>query len=568
MARMACVKITLLLVTVLLCLPTTGTWAQEVRGVDPGAIQQRAIDTMEYYRLEKKLREEKKPELEKDWIEDKTKEEVKPAPEADEKAIFISRIVTDRSEILSDEEIKGVTGKYEGKSASIKDLFEVIREINELYRAKKFIAAQAVLPPQKVEEGVVQIKLVEGRVGKIFVEDNKHTRESFFRNRISLKSGDLVRLDNLEKDLLLFNSINDVKIKTELKPGEAFGTTDCIVKVQEPSKYQVALFSDNAGRDTVGLYRFGLVLGDSSLLGYRDPLSLSAFWANGNGTIAGSGSYSFPITTLGTRLGVSYDHNQIKVISGPSEVLDISGDSSDFGIDLSHPFIVKPAFKLNGFTGFHFKKSTTDFDEVTLFQTKVRGLTFGFDFQSFDEGGYWHSHHKLTRGFYILGGDASFLKYNLFLMRQQILGKDFVFVFRGSAQLSDRKLLPSSEQFQIGGMSSVRGYPEGLLTGDRGYLLNGELYFPLPFTKKEIFGTSLGDKLKGFIFVDHGGAFPFKGHGESINNNDYLTSTGFGLMINISKYLTGRLSLGVPIANREQVKDSFRFHFYLQSNIL
>jgi len=160
------------------------------------------------------------------------------------------------------------------------------------------------------------------------------------------------------------------------------------------------------------------------------------------------------------------------------------------------------------------------------------------------------------------------LKYNLLLTRQQSLGKDFVFVFRGNAQLSDRKLLPSSEQFQIGGMSSVRGYPEGLLIGDRGYLLNGELYFPLSFTEKEIFGASLRDKLKGVIFVDHGGAFPFKGHGESINNNDYLTSTGFGLMINLLKYLTGRLILGVPIANREKVKDSFRFHFYLQSNLL
>src|SRR4030042_1969044 len=117
----------LLFVAIAFYLQTPGIWAQPVPGVDPGAIQQRAIDTMEYYRLEKKLKEEKKPEAEKDRIEDKTKEEVKPLPEGDDKAIFINRIVTDRSEILTDEEIKGVTGKYEGKSASIKELFEVIR---------------------------------------------------------------------------------------------------------------------------------------------------------------------------------------------------------------------------------------------------------------------------------------------------------------------------------------------------------------------------------------------------------------------------------------------------------
>jgi hemolysin activation/secretion protein len=68
--------------------------------------------------------------------------------------------------------------------------------------------------------------------------------------------------------------------------------------------------------------------------------------------------------------------------------------------------------------------------------------------------------------------------------------------------------------------------------------------------------------------VDHGEAFLLKEHGESIDQNDYLNSAGFGLMINLSKYLMGRVSLGVPIANREKVKDSFRLHFYLQSNLL
>lgn len=544
-------------------LPTADICAQSV---DPGAIREREKDTQEYYRLEEKLREQKKPGLEEGRIEDKTKEESKPVPEADEKTVFIGRIETSPSEILSADEIKDITGRYEGKSVSIRDLFEIIGEINKLY-AEKSVAARAVLPPQKVEKDVVRIELIEGRVGNVAVENNRYTKESFFTNRTSLKSGDIVRLDKLEEDLLFFNSTNDVDIRAELRPGDALGTTDCIINVREPENYQAALFSDNAGNDTVGLYRFGMMLGNKSLLGYRDSLFLNAFFTKEKGTVAGSGAYSLPVNTLGTRLGLSYSHNQIEVISGPYKVLDISGESSDLGVDLNHPLLVKPAFRLNGFTGFHCAKSTTDFDGETLYTNRVRTVNAGFDAQSLDAAGYWYTQHRFTQGLEVSGGDAEFLKYNPFLLRQQILGEDFVFLFRGSAQLTRKKLLPPSEQFQIGGASSVRGYPEGFLIGDKGYLVNAELSFPLPFPENRVFGMELGNKLKGIAFVDHGGAFPYKPGGGSMNHRDYITGAGVGLAMNVSKYLSGRLSLGIPITNRGSLEDTYLFHFYVQSDL-
>jgi len=554
-------KIILILVGLGFLLPTAYIRAQSV---DPGAIRERGSETQEYYRLEEILRERKIPE--KGRIKDRTEEAAKPEPETAEQTIFISRIDAGPSAILSADEIRDITGGYEGKNVSIRDLFDVVRRINELY-ARKSVAARAVLPPQKVEKGVVRIDLIEGRVGEITVENNRYTRDSFFTKRTSLKTGDIVKLDTLEKDLLFLNSTSDVDIRAELRPGGALGTTDCILKVREPENYQAALFSDNAGNDTVGLYRFGLMLGSKSLLGYRDSLLINSFFTAKGGTVAGSAAYSFPAGTLGTRLGLSYDYNQIEVISGPYKVLDISGESSDLGLELSHPLLVKPDFRLNGLAGFHAKKSATDFDGERLSSTRVRTINAGIDALSLDAGGYWYTRHRFTQGLHVSGGDVEYLAYNPLLLRQQILGRDVVLLLRARAQLTRKKLLPPSEQFQIGGASSVRGYPEGFLIGDKGYLVNVELSFPLPSSENGVFTADIANRLKGIAFIDHGGAFPYKPGGGSMTHRDYITGAGVGLAVNVSKFLTGRVSLGIPVTNRGSLEDKYVFHFYIQSDL-
>jgi hemolysin activation/secretion protein len=119
------------------------------------------------------------------------------------------------------------------------------------------------------------------------------------------------------------------------------------------------------------------------------------------------------------------------------------------------------------------------------------------------------------------------------------------------------------EQFQIGGMATVRGYSEGLKIGDDGYFVSLEMHTPMPQWK--IFGQALHEMVQGVLFVDHGGAFPYKGNDESIDHTDYLTSVGGGMLFQFSQYLGGRVYLGVPLGERENDQDSLRLHFFLQS---
>ena len=120
-------------------------------------------------------------------------------------------------------------------------------------------------------------------------------------------------------------------------------------------------------------------------------------------------------------------------------------------------------------------------------------------------------------------------------------------------------------------MSSVRGYSEGLLIGRSGYLLSGELLFPIaPASvkskdkKKEI--PFLGRYVKGVAFVDHAMGFPFKGDGPGApgyDANDVLLSIGLGLRVTLPKDLTARLYWGFPMIrnSHEAVQHAGRFHF-------
>ena len=548
-----------LVLFILICFASTTASAIEISG----AIQKHSDDVQEYYRLKKLLKEKAQPD-EKPRIKDETRE----APvekRLDEARIVIKDIVTDKSEILSVEEIRKITAGYEGKLHTINDLFEIVDKLNALYRSKGFITAKALLPPQKVEAGVIRIRLVEGRVGNVLVEGNEHTRDSFFLSKFSLKKGELVRLDTLEKDIVYFNAVNDVKVRATLRPGERTGETDLLLKAVEPPNYEVSILADNAGTETVGEERVGLKLVDFSLFGYRDPLILTGYISEGTSTV--SAGYSIPINDLGTRIAAGYGFNQVDIQSGPFADLDVGGDSYSYNFDLNHPLIFSPEFTMNLFAGYNYNNSSTDFAGVTISRSKVGSVPVGFDFTLLDKYGLWYCRNTFTHGSERGNGDNNFLLYNLDMVRTLMHTNEVFTIFRGNAQLSDSHPLASSKQFQVGGLSSVRGFPEGFLVGDEGYFLSAEIKFPLPFTDREVFGVSLREKLKGSFFIDHGAAFPYKGNGVSSSHEDFITGTGVGVSMNFSKYLTGRIDLGIPLDKHGKDIDSFQVHFTLQSMV-
>lgn len=351
-------------------------------------------------------------------------------------------------------------------------------------------------------------------------------------------------MDQLNRDLTYFNQINDVCLQVDIKPGHDFGTTDCVIKVQEPENSQVSLFADNGGRSTTGQYRTGLTVSNQSLSGNRDSLNFTGL--NAGGSFAGAISYSAPVNTRGMRLGIGYDKNNANIISGPFKALDISAQSTDFYASVGQPLHASNHFKADLSVEWHERKSGTRFSGDQLIDSVVRAGVLGYSTLSYDQNGAWYTRQDITRSLSGSSNAMGFSRYNLTFARQQLLGKDRNLFLRATTQFTGDNGIPSSELFTIGGMSSVRGFSEGLRSADNGYLVTTEYNFPFSSSKK----------VRGSVFIDHGAA-----------GEETLTSIGFGTLLNFSGYQSGRISVGVPLGSYADYNQNVRVHFFFQSTI-
>lgn len=471
--------------------------------------------------------------------------------------VYIEEIQINESEILTFEEIQELTGEYEGRYLTIADLGDLTNKINKLYLSKGYITARAVLPVQKISGGIVEIQLIEGRVGEIILVGNKDTRDSYLLKRISLKPGRLIKLDTLEDDLFYFNAVNDIRLQAELKAGKEFGTTDLILKAVEPKKTHYSIFVDNTGRGETGLYRYGINILNSSLLGYRDRLNLVFFGAEGMG--AGTLSYSIPLERSGTRLNLNYNRNVTDIISGEYQSINIEGDYESYGLGISRPLLIREGFSLEGSLDFNKKVSDTYFSGVNLLTTDIETYNLGLTGRLLGERNVWNNSFSILSGTAVSGKDNysdsgtadKFTKYSLYLENQRLLEDGIIFTFKTYLQATNNKLLPSSEQYSLGGMSTVRGYKEGTLIGDQGFFLSVEL------------SKAFTERINYFVFLDHGGVYPYKGNEEGISNDDYLTGIGSGCTVNFTEKLSGKFVLGVPFNG----EDNPHLHFALQWNL-
>ncbi|NMB12539.1 MAG: ShlB/FhaC/HecB family hemolysin secretion/activation protein [Firmicutes bacterium] len=464
--------------------------------------------------------------------------------------VEVRKVIINDSEILTEEEIRAIIDPMVGRRMSMEQLQAIIDQINELYAEKNFITARAILPPQTIADGVVQIELVEGTVGDIVVEGNRATRVEYFLKRLSLQQGDLVRLDVLEKDLSYFNATNDVQVRAEITAGKEFGLTDFVLRAVEPTKTQVVAFVDNGGREETGLYRLGVTAVNNSLFGIRDTINVSATYAQG--TLGINMAYDVPVSRRGARLAVNYDRTKTAIVSGTFEAVGIEGLSSNMGVRVSHPILVKPQGKLSGALGWQAKQTDNYFSGVKLQSARLQTTLFSLTGQFFRNNQSWSGQQEITLGHVELPDEGDFLKFFGTITWQRALHRNGLLTVQGLLQLTNDQLLPFSEQLSLGGMSIARGYPEGTLIGDKGFAIRGELTYPI------------GECLRGMVFLDYGGVFPYKGNDESVNEEDYLASCGLGATVNIGERVSANVVVGWPIGRKG---GSPQIHLFLQTKL-
>jgi hemolysin activation/secretion protein len=149
------------------------------------------------------------------------------------------------------------------------------------------------------------------------------------------------------------------------------------------------------------------------------------------------------------------------------------------------------------------------------------------------------------------GSSGKFVKDNLTFIRLQRAPFDSILLWKNQLQFSPY-ILPSSEQFQLGGIANVRGYPPAEVVGDNGYSMTWEWSIPpyfvprsfkVPFSKGKIY-----DSFRIVTFYDWANTRlrrPQAGE----QKNKTLRAAGVGLRLNLPENFSARIEFAWPLDN-------------------
>ena len=511
---------------------------------DPGVQLNRMREYMERQRVAQQIAEDRAKEDSKVEGQATGQEE---APESAVKFV-LNDIKIDGSEVLTKEEISGITSPYIGQEVTLQNLYDIVNALNDLYQQKGYLTCRAYLPPQTIKNGVVEIKIIEGKTGNVHIAGNETTREDYIAGRIGLERGSISNINDLNDDLLLFNATNDVQLRITMHAGEEPGTTDYVIAAYEPQKNYINVYVDNAGSESSGEWREGLFWTDRSLTGRRDMLTMSGM--RSDGTKSFSAMYSVPVGRSGTKLGLSYSTNSVHITDGELEDLDIKGHSNAYGVSLIQPLVVTENLRTEATLDYGYQNSQTDFLGIHWVDDTVKSYTAGFSMTNYGASSLIYQKHNFRIGDSenIANEEDNFTKYFFNGFWQKAYQGGQMLSARLDAQWSSDDYLTSAEQFYIGGMYSVRGYEESYLGGDSGYSASIEYSVPLDKART----TS------AYCFFDYGAVY-----GDSAFDDHVLAGTGIGIKSTIDRKIYTNLTLGVPLMrdiNGEEVSKT-RIHF-------
>lgn len=512
---------------------------------DSGAQLNRPRQYLEYERLQQRLQEER---------EAASIKAARPTP--DEKAPDISftlkSVDIPPSEVLPQKDFDEITSAYVGRDVTMQDLYEMVGRINALYVERGYITCRAFLQAQTIHDGQVHLDLIEGKTGEVTIEGDRSTNKGYIRSRLGLKEGKVANINGLNKDLLRFNGTNDAQLRIALKAGEKPGTTDYVITTLEPQRTIFGVFADNAGNKTSGEYRGGFFWQDRSLTGNRDSLFLGTTWTEGTKTF--SSSYAIPLTRKGLKAGIQYSTNSVHLTDGPLEPLNVRGHSYQYTFFLNQPITTTEKVKADVGLEYGYQHSRTDFMHMPWVDDEIKTWNLYYERINYGKSSIFYQKHGCTFGKYtdISDENSDFRKYELTTLYQKIYRHGQSWTVRLDGQFTGDDYLPSAALFYIGGLYSVRGYKESILSGDSGLLFSAEYSVPISKSRKTNF----------FTFLDYGDVW-----GESAFDDHTLVGAGIGIKRDFNDHFYASLALGIPLIRtiNDVDQDGSRIYFALNS---
>ncbi len=409
-------------------------------------------------------------------------------------------------DLVADGELDAVVAEAIGRELDFAGLQALAERVTRHLKDAGWILARAYLPEQDVENGIITIDIIAGRLdtqGRAFrIEDIGERPLRIDPERLGamltalVPEGEPVREADLNRAVLLMNDLPGIDALARLEPGETPRSTHILMSVQEGPLWGGSVSANNYGNRSTGEERASFNanlngpfrLGDQATFGYTrsEGLDLAQF------------GYSRPLGASGWRLDLAHTNLRYEVVDGAGSDDDLKGDAWTNRAGLEYPVIRSAMTNLRLGLDWTYEALEDRQAGDKLSDKRVEFYSPRLSFDHIDSvfGALGRTDFSLTPSWGELdlsripaevAVDAAtfntaghYKKAEYRLSRLQGFGEMPLTLYAELKGQWAGDNLDSSQRFQVAGPNGVRAYPGGEASSDEGHLLRAELRYALP----------------------------------------------------------------------------------------
>lgn len=473
--------------------------------------------------------------------------------------------------VFGSEELQAVVQSWTGRDVGFQDLEEARIAVTRHYVDSGYVNSGALIRYDEIDGDTVTMEIVEGTLAEVNVTGNQRFRSAFLAARLRAGGGTPLNTGELRRTLELLRVDYPLdRVNAQLRPGPVRGQAALDVRVSEKRPESVGVSVDNSRPPRTGAEQVDLFASSGNLTGHADTLDFALGvlrrteprrWTD-LGLDDLSLAYEVPVTVTDLRLGGFFRKSSSSVLEESFRQLDIASRTETYGVSLSHPIIHTPNRKLHlTLTADRQVTETSLLGQPYSFgpanengRMKVTSLRLAVPFSDRSQRHAFSQLLTLSWGIDALGatingrdGDARYWSLHERLLYVRRLGETGMrLVLSGGGQISD-SALPSQEQFSMGGIGSLRGYPANTMVRDRGVMGTAEVRIPVPAPESLQWLT-----LEVVPFMDAGWG---ENAGDQARDSQLLSSVGLGLVASQPKRWSVSLFWGKRLREIDDVSN-------------
>ncbi|HEY9697726.1 MAG TPA: ShlB/FhaC/HecB family hemolysin secretion/activation protein [Trichocoleus sp.] len=489
-----------------------------------------------------------------------------PQPISPPVTIPVQRIEVIGSTVFSEADFAPILQPHLGQSLTLEELRQVADAVTQLYLDRGYITSRAILVDQTIQNGLVQIRVIEGKLEAIEIEGTRRVNPAYIRSRVRLGGNTPLNQADLEDQLRLLriDPLFD-NVEASLRAGSGLGQSILTVRVTEASAWILDLSVDNLSPPDVGSERTGAVLGTRNLTGNGDALTAAYYRSTTGGSHVFDFAYQVPLNAMNGTILLRYSPSSFEITNPEFAAFDIQGSANLYEVSLRQPLIRSPRTEFALSLGFSHRTGQTFVSQLLTDDSTTSVVSFGQDYVRRDPQGAWVARSQFNFGTGLFNAtvdenpDGLFFSWLGQAQRVQILDQSNLLIAQLDVQLTPDPLLPA-QQFVIGGGQSVRGYRQNARTGDNGIRFSVE--DRLALQRNETGNPTL----QLAPFIDLGAVWNAKDNPTLFDQN-FLAGVGLGLIWEPVSHLTLRLDGAVPLVNLDdRGKNAQDYGFYFSVN--